>query len=142
MRVNGSGRRPWLRPALLVGAGYLVAGIVFGALAGLAPSHELVVAWRLAAWLISAIAFAGHVGYEHFRLRSPPATTAWHACVAVALGAFGLAAAANVHELWAARGYRPLLAIALVAWPVGTALPAFVVALAAAAGLSRMRPHV
>ena len=140
MRVNGSGRQPWLRPALLVGVVYLAAGLVFGGLAGLAPSHRMVVAWRLAAWLASAAAFAAHIGYEHFRLRDPPRATALHAAVAVALGAFALAAAANVHELWTARSYRPMLAIALVAWPVATAVPAFLVALAAAAGLARARP--
>ena len=140
--MNAPDRRRWLRPAMLAGATYLVAGIAFGALAGGAPSHQLRVAWRLAAWLVSAAAFAAHIGYEHSRLRSAPRTTAPHAALAAALGAFGLAAAANVHEILAVPRYRPLLAIALVAWPVGTAVPAFVVALAAAAGLARARPVI
>ena len=127
---------------LLAGATYLVAGIAFGALAGRAPSHQLRSAWRLAAWLVSAAAFAAHIGDEHFRLRSAPRTTALHAALAAALGAFALAAAANVHEILAAPSYRPLLAIALVAWPVGTAVPAFLVALAVAAGLARARPVI
>ena len=138
--MNALDRRRWLRPAMLAGATYVIAGIAFGALAGGAPSHRLLVAWRLAAWLVSAAAFAAHIGYEHFRLRSAPGATALPAALAAAVGAFALAVAANVHEIRAVPSYRPSLAIALVAWPVGTAVPAFVVALAAAAGLARARP--
>jgi hypothetical protein len=139
--VNASERHRWLRPVLLAGAVYLVAGIGFGAQAGRASSHEMVVAWRLAAWLISAAAFAVHIGYEHFRLRTAPLETARHVAAAAALGAFGLAVAANVHALRAVPSYNGLLAIALVVWPAMTAAPAFLVALAAAAGLARVRPR-
>jgi hypothetical protein len=125
---------------LLVGAVYLVAGIGFGALAAAAPSHQLRVAWRLAAWLASAIAFAAHIGYEHVRRRSSPRTTALHVSLAVAAGAFALAMAANIHALRTASGNHRLLAIALVVWPVLGAVPAFVVALAAALELARVRP--
>jgi hypothetical protein len=127
---------------LLVGAVYLVAGIAFGALAAAAPSHQLRVAWRLAAWLASAIAFAAHIGYEHFRLLSCPRITASHTALSVAVGAFGLAVAANIHALRTASGNHRLLAVALVVWPVLAAVPAFVVALAAAAGLARVRPGI
>jgi hypothetical protein len=96
------------------------------------------VTWRLAAWVISAAAFAAHIGYEHVRLRSSPGTTALHTSLAVALGAFALAVAANVHAQ-VVSSYRPSHAVALVAWPVLTALPAFVVALAVAAGLAVAR---
>ena len=51
---------------------------------------------------------------------------------------FGLAVAAVVHSLWAASGNLHLLFVALVAWPVITALPAFLVALAASAVLARL----
>ena len=124
-----------------MGAVYGVAGIGFGALAGWAPSPQMREAWRLAAWLTSAAAFAAHIGYEHFRLRSSPRTTAWHAAAAVAVGAFALAVAANVHALRVAPSYNRLLAVALVVWPAMTAAPAFVVALAAAAGLARALPR-
>jgi hypothetical protein len=87
---------------MLAGAVYLVAGITFAALAGWAPSPQMRVAWRLAAWLTSGAAFAAHVGYEHFRLRTLPLATASHAAAAVAVGAFALAVAANVHALRAA----------------------------------------
>ena len=117
---------------MLIGIVYLVVGITFGELG-----------WRLAAWLVSTVAFAVHIGYEHFRLGNSPRWTALHASAAAALGAFGLAVAANVHELLANPGnHRSLLLLALVLWPILTAVPAFVVALAAAAGLARWRPSV
>jgi hypothetical protein len=52
--------------------------------------------------------------------------------LAVALGAFGLAVAATVHAQ-AVSSIRPAYALALVLWPVLTAVPAFIVALAVAA---------
>jgi hypothetical protein len=117
---------------LLLGALYLVAGLVFAALARSAASNQARVAWRLAAWVISAAGFAAHIGYEHLRLRGSPRTTALHASFAVGLGAFALAVAAMLHS-------QHFPAFALAAWPVVTAVPAFVVALAAAAVLSRAR---
>lgn len=122
---------------LLVGAVYLVAGVAFATLAGWSGSNQMRVMWRLAAWVISAAAFAAHIGYEHVRLRSSPRTTALHASLGVALGAFALAVAANLHAPAASsQQHSHALARALVLWPVLTALPAFIVALAAAAGLS------
>ena len=97
--------------------------------------------WRLAAWLICALAFALHIGLEHFRLRNSPRRTALHASASVALGAFALAVAANIHALTAGTGNQRLLALALVLWPIIAGLPAFVVALAVAVGLARVRPN-
>jgi len=124
---------------LLVGAVYLAAGIGFGALAAGSASHQMRLTWRLAAWLASAAAFTAHVAYEHFRRRNPPRATAWHTALAVALGAFALAAAANVHSLWVPSSNRLGLALALVVWPVLAAVPAFLAALAASVGLARTR---
>jgi hypothetical protein len=138
--MNASGRQRWLRPVILVAVLYLVAGITFGVLAAWAQSHQMRLTWRLAAWLTSAVAFLAHIGYEHFRMGNSPRTVALHASLAVAVGAFALAVAANVHELWGGLSYRGLLAIALVVWPALAAGPAFVVALAVAAGLARTRP--
>jgi hypothetical protein len=121
---------------MLFGIMYPVVGITFAEL----PNPSEMVMWRRAAWLVSAAAFAVHIAYEHFRLRHSPRSTAWHVSLAVALGAFGLAAAANFHELWATERYRRAIALALVSWPVVTAVPAFLVALAAAAALARMCP--
>jgi hypothetical protein len=95
--------------------------------------------WRLAAWLASATVGAAHLVYEHFRLKSSPRVTALHAAGAVALGAFGLALAANIHDFGAVSGYRPRMLIALVAWPLLTAVPAFIIALVVAAGLGMKR---
>jgi len=131
--MSVSGRQSWFGTAILVGVLYCVVGIVFAL-----PSHQVRM-WRLAAWLLSAALYAAHIGYEHFRLGTSPRATALHAALAVAVGAFGLAVAANFHEVWVAPSYRRSLALALVAWPVLTGLPAFAVALVTAYGLALTR---
>jgi hypothetical protein len=140
--MNEPGHQRWHRAALLLGVLYLVAGLAFGALAGRASSSQMRVTWRLLAWLISGAGFASHIGYEHFRLRNPPVRAALHASLAVALGAFGLAVAANVHALRSGSSHRGALALAIVLWPVLTAMPAFLVALALAALLAVRRRGV
>jgi len=125
--------------AMLVAIVYPVVGITFAALANPSASHEMVVAWRLAAWLVSAAAFAAHLGYEHFRLRSSPLRAALHVAVAVALGAFLLAVWVNVHAHWGASGHQsPFAPLALVVFPVVTGVPAFLVGFVAVAVLARM----
>jgi uncharacterized membrane protein YbhN (UPF0104 family) len=136
--MNASGKYQWMRAVILFGMAYLVVGVAFP---NPSASNETQFMWRLAAWLTSAAAFAIHIGLEHFRLRNSPRRTALHASVSVALGAFALAAAANIHALKAGTGNQRLLALALVIWPIITGAPAFVVALAAAAGLARVRPN-
>jgi len=119
---------------MLVAVAYAAIGIVFAALA-VDANHVRV--WRLAAWVASAVVAAAHIWYEQYRLGSSPRPTALHAAGAVALGAFGLALAANVHWLVAGtHGQRPPL-LALPVWPVVTAVPAFLAALAVAAVLAR-----
>jgi len=116
-----------------------VVGITFALPANSAASNEIRVAWRLAAWVISAVAFAAHIYYEHVRLHSSSRTTAFHAALAVGLAGFGLAVSASLH------GHatnHPFPVYALAIWPVMTALPAFVVALVAAVLLTRMRSNV
>jgi len=120
-----------------VGVLYLAVGMASAALAGAAASGEMRSFWRLSAFVISAVVFAAHIAYEHFRLRNPARPTAWHASSAVAFGAFALGLAANLHDLGSASGYRLRMLIALVAWPVLTAVPAFIVALVVAAGLGK-----
>jgi len=137
--MNESGRQPWLRTAILLGLAYFVIGTAFGAFANSSASDQMRFTWRLLAFFVSGVAFAVHIGYEHFRLGNSPRITASHASLAVAVGAFGLAAAANVHGLWVHSSHQRLLAFALVAWPVMTAVPAFVVALVATAGLALRR---
>jgi hypothetical protein len=124
---------------LIVAAAYLVSGLVSAALARAAASSQGREAWRLTAWIFSAVAFAAHIRYEHLRLRSTPRTTAFHVALAVGLAGFGLAVSASLH------GHatnHPFPATALLIWPVLTALPAFVVALVVAVVLSRARHNV
>jgi len=132
----------WLPMALLVAVVYPVVGVAFAALANPSVSHQMRVPWRLAAWLVSAAAFAAHFGYEHFRLRSSPPRAAWHVAAAVALGAFALAVWVLVHGYWVPSSHQsPYAPWALVVFPVVTGVPAFVVALVAGALLARMRRH-
>jgi len=122
---------------LLVAVAYAVIGVGFGILARSADAHHVRL-WRLAAWVASGVVALAQIGYEHFRLGSSPRSTALHAAGAVALGAFGLALAANVHSLLAPAQGQRLPLIALVAWPVVTAVPAFLAALVLAAVLARL----
>ena len=117
---------------MFFGIVYCFIGIAFAALG-------TSISWRRAAWLVSGAVFAVHIANEHFRQRNPPTTTALHASLAAALGAFGLAVAANVHELGEASDYRIRMLLALVSWPLITAVPAFIVALVVAAGLGLKR---
>ena len=131
-----SDRRLWVRTMILVAVAYVVIGIAFAAPAKSADANHVRL-WRLAAWIASAAVAAAHIGYEHYRLGSSPRPTALHAAGAVALGAFGLALAANLHWLFAGtHGQHPPL-LALPVWPVITAVPAFLLALAVAALLAR-----
>ena len=120
---------------ILAGLFYALVGILF------AWPAEHAHAWRLAAWGVSAVAYAAHLGYECFRARNPSRRAAIHVAAAVALGAFGLAVAANLHSLSrsSTAAHQRLLLIALAAWPAITAVPAFLVALVAASVLSRKR---
>lgn len=127
--MDDSGRHQWLSTAIFVGVLYLAVGLASIALAGRAASPQMLSFWRLSAFALSALVFAVHIACEHFRLRNKATPAAWHACVAVAFGAFGLALMANIHDLGSASGYRSRMLVALVAWPLLTAVPAFIVAL-------------
>ena len=138
--MNTTDKKRWIRAVILFGIGYAVVGVTFPALANLSTFDGVQVMSRWAAWLVCAVAFVVHIAYEHFRLSSPLRSTALHVSLAAAIGAFGLAVAANIHELGAASSYRPSLALALVLWPLMAVVPAFVVALAAATLIARVRP--
>jgi hypothetical protein len=131
--MDTSGFKPWIRQAILAGVVYFVVGVVFA----LPSSH--VRAWRLAAWVVSGAVYAAHIGYEHFRLNNSLRATALHASLAAAVGAFLLAVAATIHAVMVpshAPYWRFLLA--LVVWPIITAVPAFLVALIATAVLDHL----
>jgi hypothetical protein len=118
----------------IIGLAYAVIGVVF------AWPTAHVQMWRLGAWLVSAVLYATHILYERFGVRNPPRPAALRVGLAVALGGFGLAVAANFHSLSAGTSdhQRRLLLIALVAWPVITGLPAFLVAWIISAVLARL----
>ena|SRR5438309_314355 len=126
--------RGWFAGAFLAGGLYVIIGVGFARLS--VPS---VFFWRLAAWIVSAVVYAVHIGYEHFRRFNPPRSTALHVAWGAAFGAFGLAAAANVHSLLTGTGNLRLLRIALVVWPLITGVPAFLVALVLTALLGRIK---
>lgn len=130
MRIAGG----WFACALLAGTLYLIIGVGFAPLS--VPS---VFFWRLAAWVVSLVIYATHIGYERFRMRSSPHTTAMHVAFSAALGAFGLAAAAVVHSLETGTGNLRLLRIALLAWPLITGIPAYLVAFVLTAALARVQ---
>jgi hypothetical protein len=134
--MDASRRQAWVRAALLAGVAYFLVGRAFA----LPPPH--VHAWRLAAWAASGCAYAAHIWYEHFRLRNSPRVTAFHAAVAVAIGAMALAVAGMIHSLSTTSAIRPAWLLALVAWPAFTAVPAFLGALVAATLLKRLSPSV
>src|SRR5919201_3817262 len=93
---------------VVVAAGltYLLIGRLF------ATPTTHVHAWRLAAWVVSAIVFALHISYEHFRMHRRPRRTALYAASAVAIGAFALAVAGAVHSLRAGATNRGLWRLA------------------------------
>ena len=135
--MSASPTDPWPRVAMLFAVVYLVVGVAFPNPP--APGATQF-AWRLAAWLTCVVAFATHIAFECFRLRSSTRRTAFHAAVAVALGAFGLAVAANIHAVRAGEGSPRLLVLALMIWPIMTGVTAFVAAWAIATVLGWVRP--
>src|SRR5207249_1395705 len=137
--MNPSGREHWFRTTIVIGLLYAIVGVALGAFAGWSASHQMVVAWRLAAWVISAITFGAHIWFERIRFRNSAFTTAMRASLAAALGAFGLAVAANGHRLWAGSNHGRALNLALILWPVLVVIPAFVFAFMAAAALGLLR---
>jgi hypothetical protein len=130
----------WLVPALLAGFAYATVGVVFGFFAGTAASHTLNIFWRWAAWVVSAAVYAGHIGFERFGLRHSTGVTARHVAAAAAFGGLGLAVAAGAHAVFgSSRNLNlSLYALALVAWPVLTGVPAYLAALVVGAALSRL----
>ena len=88
--------------------------------------------------MVCGIAYAAHIGYEHFRLRHSPRVAAVHVAVGVAIGAFALAIAGMIHSMSATTTVWPKWRLALVVWPAVTAVPAFLGALVTAAVLRRL----
>ena len=134
--------KPWLRAALLAAAVYfLICGLALAELAGRAATAEARFTWRMASWVIGALAITAHIAWEQFRLRSRPLTAALHTSLGVALGTSALAAAALVRALVTATGKPALLGLAIVLWPLISGVPTFLVALAASHLLRAVMPR-
>ena len=133
-----SGYKTTIVVVLVAGVMYFVIGYGFGELDDLAVSQRSLVAWRLGAWIASAVVYAVHIRFEYAKLRNSIAAAALHAGLGVAFGAFLLAVLATLHALLVSSS-APLsrYLIALVAWPIFTAVPAFVVAFVALTLLGR-----
>jgi len=136
--LNALNKYHWQRAVILFGIVYLVVGVFFP---NPSASNELQFVWRLGAWVICALAFAIHIGLEHFRFRDSPYRTALHVSASVSIGAFALAVAANINALRTGTGNQRLLVLALVIWPIMAGVPAFIIALVIAAVLERLRPN-
>ena len=127
--------RAWT--VLLASVAYVVVGIGTAILAGVASSPTGVKAWRLAAWLLSLILFAIHFAVERHgdeRRRR----VAVRVAVAVAFGAFGVALLGPIRSHWDEAHLPRLMLLSIVAWPVLTGAPAFLVALLAGFVLDRV----
>jgi hypothetical protein len=123
----------WIRITVL-GVAYLAIG--YGSTLFDQPFSGQVHFWRLAAWVASAVVYFAHLAYEYLRLANSPTTTAIHVGLAVAIGGFLLAVAATTHAVMVSE-HAPFtrFLLALVAWPLITGVPAFLVTLVIASGL-------
>jgi hypothetical protein len=130
-------KKSWFLATTIVGALYFV--IAYGSVLINAALPDEARPIRLAAWILSAFAFGGHIWFEEFRRHGSAATTAFRVSLAVAIGAFLLGLAATIHATMVV-SHAPYWQhlIALVAWPALTAIPAFVVALLTGALLRLM----
>ena len=131
--------RKWFRAILTFAVVYLVVGFGFAALGNSSATIQIRNFWRLAAWVVSAVAYLAHIWYEHFRLQNSPRTTALHTSSAAAIASFGLAVSANIHAQFVSSSNPTMLALSLVLWPLMTLVPAFGVAFILALGLVRWR---
>lgn len=128
-----------LRIILVIGMVYCITGVISGILAGQARSHTMVVVWRLASWLVCSLIFASHILWQHYRFNYSPGKTALHTSSAAAIGAFGLAVAANIHAQSVHSDNRLMLGLSLAIWPVLVMVPAFIAAFVLAFLLQHFR---
>lgn len=133
--------RRLLTTVIGLGLLYAVIGVVSSALAGAAGSVPLRTFWRVAAFVVSAAIFAINLVQERVHRQHTTPRSAWHVALAVACGAFLLALVVNLHDLGSGAPLRPRMLFALITWPLVTAVPAFLVALAMAAVLGARRPR-
>src|SRR4051812_37053065 len=116
---------------MLVGLGYFLVGRLF------AQPGQHAHAWRLAAWVVSGIIYVAHFRYERGKPGNAAHALALHVATGVAIGAFAVALALTMRSVAAEGALAPKWLLALVLFPVVTAVPAFLVALVGAVALSR-----
>jgi len=124
--------------SLLAGAGYIVASTTPPVVAGMSPRPLPAQWWRIAAWVLSLVVFAWHLAAER-RLRTQPFRAAMYVAFAVALGAAGVAALGPLRAHWGEPTRLRLILLSVVAWPLLTGIPAFLVALLGRVLLDRAR---
>src|SRR5436190_24115155 len=76
--LNASRTNQWLA-VMLFGGVYLAVGVAFPNPSAADKNQFL---WRLAAWVVCVVAFAIHLGLEHFRFQNSARRTAFHVSVA------------------------------------------------------------
>lgn len=115
----------------------LLAGIAYVAIGRFFPNPATnQFWWRLGAWILSAIIFAIHVAIE-YRRGGPAWRVARNAAIGTAIGGFGLAAWAMVYNGMRGTAHPGTWGLALVLWPVITAVPGFILAYLSATLLQR-----
>ena len=137
LRAQPNARNRAFVAVLIAATSYSTTGIVTSALAGATHSPQLRTVWRLVAWFVSLSIFVGHGVYEHSEGRSV-GRNATHAAVAVGLAALVLAFAGPVRTHWGLPDSSRASLLSVVAWPLLTAAPAFLVTFAATSILRRM----
>ncbi|HEV8367551.1 MAG TPA: hypothetical protein VGQ39_06320 [Pyrinomonadaceae bacterium] len=139
--MDAPDRKRWVRAVILLGSLYFVVNFICAALAGRAASNSMRFTWNRLGFIVSAIAFGTHISYEHFRLRNSPRVTA---CTRPSCCPGCFRSGSLGKHSWSLGGFKQpaITRFALVAWPALTGIPAFVVAFAAAAGLSLKRPRI
>jgi hypothetical protein len=129
-------RSAWVSATFVAGCLYLLIGLVSADIAGGVPGPRQRF-WRWMAWVLSAIVFGTHVARDRIRMRYTAASTAFHAALGAALGALGLAISATIHGYRVSTPHLRAVQLALLIWPVMTAIPAFFVAFLAAIAIRR-----
>jgi hypothetical protein len=118
-----------LRMVIVAAVGYVVVGLATATLAGGAATAHATTIWRLAGWLISLAIFASHLAASRRDRRASVPLGAFSVALAVALGAFVLAALGPVRTHWNDPHLGRVAVLSLVVWPVLTGLPAYAAAL-------------
>jgi uncharacterized membrane protein YjfL (UPF0719 family) len=137
--MKTSDRQSWLRAMLIASILYIVIGIIFPLFSKSSATNSLPNIWRVISFLVSAVVFGIHIGYEHSRLNKTPLIIAFHTALAVAIGTIALAVFAYIRVLLASSNSHSTILIAILIWPIVTGILSFLVALVAAVIITRIK---